>query len=202
MKKSKLFLIGLINLIFLSFVNAQENAFVSGNLDFLKQEKAFFIDFSYDQMAVGDFRTESDYIQKKVSEQNNTEPGKGDKWLVKWNRKKGSQFEPNFITYFNKKAKKIGVKVDSTATNSKYTILVKPYYLEEGWDVVVNSKPAIVRLQIIVFETIDKNKQIAEFRITGEYYKGGPMAGGALAFQEAGKTFAKFLIKTMKRMSK
>ena len=75
-------------MLFMSFSFAQENALVSGNLDFLKQEKVFYIDFSYDQMAVGDFRTESDYINKKVAEQNNAEPGKGDKWLVKWNQKK------------------------------------------------------------------------------------------------------------------
>jgi hypothetical protein len=186
----------------MSFSFAQENALVSGNLDFLKQEKVFNIDFSYDQMAVGDFRTESDYINKKVAEQNNAEPGKGDKWLVKWNQKKGMQFEPHFITYFNKKIKKLGISLDSTATNSKYTILVKPYYLEEGWDIVINSKPAIVRLQIFVLETTDKSKQVAEFRITGEYSSGGWDVGGIIAFEEAGKAFAKFLMKSLRKLNK
>jgi len=198
MKKKYIVLTTIINFVFLSCIYAQDNALISGNMDFLKQEKSFNVEFSYESMAVGQFRTESEYIQKKVTEQNNSESGKGDKWLVKWNQKKVQDFEPNFLIYLNKKIKKVDMLADTSLTNEKYTIIVKPYYLEEGWDVFVDSEPAIVRLQIIVCETIDKSKQVAEFRITGEYYKGSPIIGGALAFQEAGKEFGKYLIKTLK----
>jgi len=199
MKKKCIVLISLITFVSFAFIYAQDNALVSGNMDFLKQEKSFNVEFSYESMAVGQFRTESEYIHKKVTEYNNSEPGKGDKWLVKWNKKKVQDFEPIFLRHLNKKIIKAEMIADTNLTNSKFTIIIKPYYLEEGWDVVVSSEPAIVRLQILVCETNDKSKQVAEFRVTGEYYKGSAIFGGALAFEEAGKEFGKFLLKSLRK---
>ncbi len=194
MKKNYFIFATLICLVFNTVVNGQDNALVSGNTDFLKQDNIINIVFSYDNMAVGKFRTEKEYIDKKVAEHNNAEPGKGDKWLAKWNEKKSNEFERIFIMYLNKKLKKIKIKTDRGLTNAKYTFYVKPYYLEEGWGVVVSSLASEVRMQIFVCETADITKQVAEFRIIGGYYQGS----GMLAFEDAGKVFGKLFLKLIK----
>jgi len=199
MKKKCIVLISLLTFVSFAFIYAQDNALISGNMDFLKQEKRFNVEFSYESMAVGVFRTEAEYVQKKVTELNNSESGKGDKWLVKWNFKKSSDFPRCFLKSLNKKINKAEMNADTALINTKYTFLIKPYYLEEGWDVVINSTPAIVRLQILVCETANNNIQVAEFRITGEFSSGGQVFGGMVAFDEAGKEFGKFLLKSLKK---
>jgi len=188
----------LINLVFITVVYGQENTLVSGDMNFLKQEKNFNVVFNYESMAVGVYRTEAEYVQKKVTELNNSETGKGDIWLEKWNFKKSSDFPRTFLKSLNKKINKAEMKADTALINTKYTFFVKPYYLEEGWDVVINSVPAIVRLQILVCETENSNVQVAEFRITGEFSGGGQVFGGMIAFDEAGKAFGKLLMKSLK----
>ena len=191
-------LVVLINLVFITVVSGQDNVLISGNMDFLKQEKVFNVVFNYESMAVGVFRTEAEYVQKKVTELNNSETGKGDKWLEKWNFKKSSDFPRTFLKSLNKKISKAEMKADTALLNAKYTFFIKPYYLEEGWDVVINSVPAIVRMQILVCETANSNVQVAEFRITGEFSGGGQTFGGMIAFDEAGKAFGKLLMKSLK----
>lgn len=187
-----------INLVFITVVCGQDNALVSGNTDFLINEKDFNVVFNYESMAVGVFRTEAEYVQKKVTELNNSEPGNGDKWLEKWNFKKSSDFPRTFLKSLNKKINKAEMKADTALINTKYTFIIKPYYLEEGWDVVINSAPAIVRMQILVCETANSNLPVAEFRITGEFSSGSQVFGGMVAFDEAGKAFGKLLMKSLK----
>ncbi|MGE0089055.1 MAG: hypothetical protein AB7S50_06215 [Bacteroidales bacterium] len=198
MIKKFLILTVLISNVFFTFVCGQDNAFLSGNLDFIKQEKSFNVVFNYESMAVGVFRTEEEYVQKKVIELNNSETGKGDEWLKKWSFKKSSDFPRCFLKSLNKKINKAEMKADTALVNAKYTFFIKPYYLEEGWDVVVNSAPAIVRMQILVCETANINLVVAEFRITGEYSSGSQLFGGMVAFDEAGKAFGKILMKSLK----
>lgn len=191
-------LVVLISNVFITVVCGQDNALISGNTDFIKNEKSFNVVFNYESMAVGVFRTEAEYVQKKVTELNNSEPGNGDKWLEKWNFKKSSDFPRTFLKSLNKKINKAEMKADTALMNTKYTFFIKPYYLEEGWDVVVNSAPAIVRMQIVVCETTNSNVQVAEFRITGEFSSGSQVFGGMVAFDEAGKAFGKLLMKSLK----
>ena len=55
-----------------------------GSVSALKGEKNINTEFTYDNMGVGKFKTEAEYVAKKTDEYNKKEPGKGDKWAQDW----------------------------------------------------------------------------------------------------------------------
>ena len=60
---------------------AQKIKLIEGNIPAdLKKEKSVNIEFSYENMSVGKFDKEQDYIAAKREEYNNKEAGRGDKW--------------------------------------------------------------------------------------------------------------------------
>ena len=61
-------------------VHAQRVRLADGKLDFLKGQSAVNIEFTYDNMSVGKFNKEDDYIISKKDEYNKKEPGRGDNW--------------------------------------------------------------------------------------------------------------------------
>ena len=165
-------------------VYGQKNAIVSGSIDFMKLEKTFKVEFSYDEMAVGNYKTEAEYIEYKKSK-------KGEDFVEKWAIKKKALWEPYFIKGLNKKIGKLGYKI-SAESNSKYKFLVKPFFVEEGAEFFDEGVAAIVRLQIFVIE-IESNKQVAEFRIVGNA-EGSQIGGGADAFKDAGIDLGKLIL--------
>ncbi len=65
----------------LSFnVSAQKLKLIEGDLSILKNEKSINTVFTYDNMSVGKYDKESEYISKKKDDYNAKEAGKGDKW--------------------------------------------------------------------------------------------------------------------------
>lgn len=192
MKKNVFLFIILANLIFIGTIEAQKDYLVSGNLEFLKQANAFNVVFSYDSMAVGEFKHEKDYIQKKVNELNESKQGKGDKWLANWNKIKIEQTEPLFIKSLNGQFKKVKLKVGQGLTTEKFTILVETLFLEQGFYVtqIVNN-PSVVSLIIIVYETADKRKEVAKFKIAAEGTGGAYPSAYSIAANALGKYLRK-----------
>lgn len=52
----------------------------SGSIDAVKSEKKVNIQYDYSSFGVGKFKTEAEYVDAKVKEYNEKEPGKGDKF--------------------------------------------------------------------------------------------------------------------------
>ncbi|MEG2528427.1 MAG: hypothetical protein RSA94_06450, partial [Mucinivorans sp.] len=61
-----------------SFATAQSIVVVSGGIDFLKTERKLQFEFTYNGMLVGKM-SETDYMEKKTTEYNKKEEGRGDK---------------------------------------------------------------------------------------------------------------------------
>ena len=57
--------------------NAQKVKTTSGNADILKSETSINIEFNYDNISVGKYKNEQEYITAKTEEYNKKEPGKG-----------------------------------------------------------------------------------------------------------------------------
>jgi hypothetical protein len=53
---------------------------VDGNLGKIKAGSKMNTEFTYDNMGVGKFKTEEEYVNKKKEEYNNKEAGRGDRW--------------------------------------------------------------------------------------------------------------------------
>lgn len=165
----------------------------SGNADILKTESTVNIEFVYENMSVGKYDKEADYIKAKTEEYNKKEPGRGDSWAKSWVADRESRFEPRFINEFQD-ATNMTVKKDA-----KYTLIFKTTTVEPGYNVVISRKNAEIDGIVWIVETADKTKKVAELTIAnapGRIYGGYDYDTGtriAECYAVAGKRLGKYL---------
>lgn len=75
MKKVLITLVVLFSI--LTFSYSQSVVLTSGSIDFVKEAPVLQFTFSYNEMLVGKL-TESEYVNKKITDYNEKEAGKGD----------------------------------------------------------------------------------------------------------------------------
>lgn len=204
MKTLKILLVG-IAIIFSGMVYAQKIKLVSGNLDFLKEQKVLKVEYNYEDMSVGKFDNEEDYIAKKVKEYNDDEPGKGDKWREAWLNDRADRFQPKFEELINKYLETSKVIVSAGSEDAKYTMILKTTFTEPGFNVGVARKPALINADVIFIETSNPDKKLAEIEIiksTGSGAWGADFDTGyriqesyAKCGKELGKYFSKKVFK-------
>ena len=166
-----------------------------GKYDFLKGEKTLSLEFNYNFMTIGRKNiTEEDYVNKKVSEYNAKEAGKGDKWKEGWEGSRETRYEPKFETLLNKSMGKSGISA-SKGAEAKYTLVVRTVMIEPGYNIGISKQPAYVNFEFDFVETGSKTvvasyilytvvgSQMGGFdfdsgsRIAESYAKGGKMLG-------------------------
>lgn len=165
-----------------------------GNLSALKGIKQMAVKFTYENMGVGKFEKEEDYLNKKVAEYNKKEAGKGDKWRAAWVNDRKTRFEPKFIQLFEKNAPV--VLVDAPA-DTKYTMIVNTDFTEPGFNIAIVRKFAEIRTTITIVETAS-NKPVATLSAAGpgRTYGGYDFDTGvriAEAYAKVGKDLGKYV---------
>lgn len=173
--------------------NAQKVKTVSGDENILKSETSVNIEFTYDNISVGKYKTEQEYITDKTAEYNKKEPGKGDSWAISWKNDRQSRYEPKFIELF-----KINTGM-SVITDAKYTLIFKTLSIEPGYNVGVMRKNAQIDAEVWIVETANKSNKLATFTISD--VPGGTAFGYDFdsglriseAYANAGKKLGKFL---------
>lgn len=204
MKKS---ILGLLSLfLVVSFTsNAQKVKLVKGSLDVLKSETLLNVEFIYDDFGVGKFKKEKDYTDKKVSEYNADEAGRGDKWLAAWNSDKQGRYPAKFIELYDKAMNKAGKAIiNLNQSGTKYTMIVETTFLEPGFNAYVVKEYANCNLTIKIVETANKSNVIAELTIyksPGRTYGFSDFDTGiriSEAFAAAGKALSKYVLKALK----
>lgn len=173
--------------------NAQKIKLKEGSTDVLKNEKSINIEFSYEGLSVGKFKTEDEYVSKKREEYNKKEDGKGDKWVEAWKADRGRAYEPKFLELFEKAS---DLKNDK---NSKYTLVFQTTFIEPGFNVGAWRKNAYIDAVATIVETANRNNKIAV--ITIDNSPGRDVIGVDFdtswriseAYAKAGKSLAKFL---------
>jgi hypothetical protein len=191
MKKIINFLV--VMLLLAAHTNAQKVKTTSGSEDILKPESSINIEFNYDNISVGKYKNEQDYITAKTEEYNKKEAGKGDSWAASWKNDKQSRFEPKFIELF-----KINSGM-SILTDAKYTMIVKTVSIEPGWNIGISRKNAEIDLEVWIVETANKSNKLATFTINN--VPGGTAFGYDFdtglriseAYAKAGKSLGKSL---------
>ncbi len=181
-----------ISLCFLP-ANAQKIKKTSGNDDILKPETSINIEFNYDDLSVGKYKSEQEYITAKTEEYNSKEAGKGDSWAASWKNDKESRFEPKFLDLFKEHS---GMTVEKGA---KYTLIFKTTAIEPGFNVGVMRKNAQIDGEVWIVETANRANKAATFTITK--VPGGTAFGYDFdtglriseAYAKAGKSLAKKL---------
>ena len=172
----------------------QEINLEEGSFKILIKEKTIDLQFTYDSLQVGKYKHEADYVQKKVTEMNKKEPGKGDAWALQWTSQRKTNFEPAFIQAFKTESGK------DTSTVSKYLLIFNTDYIEQGFSsagILVHKNPEI-RGELVLVESADRSKVIAKAKITKAMGKAGPHfeTGEHLdaAYAEAGDGLGAFIL--------
>ena len=192
-KRTRVFVLVGIMFCFLQ-ADAQKVKNTSGNADILKPETTLNFEFVYDNLSVGKYKNEQDYIAAKTEEYNKKEAGKGDSWAASWKKDKASRFEPKFIELFT---------INSGMTenkNAKYTLVFKTLSIEPGFNIGITRKNAEIDAEAWIVETADRSNKVATFTLTN--VPGGTPFGydfdTGLRISEAYANSGKKLGKTLK----
>ena len=157
-------LVNVIAVLMLSAVMLQSTAqkikTQSGNADILKSENSVNIEFVYENVSVGKYKNENDYIKAKTEEYNKKEAGKGDTWAASWARDKQARFEPKFIELFTANS---GMTVSKDA---KYTLIFKTLSIEPGFNIGITRKNAEIDAEIMIVETANRGNTVATMTIS------------------------------------
>ncbi len=156
--KTKLFFVA-CSLFLASMVSAQKIKVLEGNLEVLKNEKTINVEFTYDNLKVGKFKTEDEYVTKKREEYNKKEAGKGDKWAEGWKADRDRAYHVQFFEQFEEKSKLKNSK------DSKYTLIFHTTFIEPGFNVGVMRKNAYIDAVVTIVETANRNNKIAVINI-------------------------------------
>jgi len=167
-----------------------------GDKNVLKSESTVNIEFTYDNMSVGKFSKEEEYIVSKKEELNSKESGRGDTWATKWKDDQQNRFPSDFVSLFEKNT---GM---SASKDAKYTLIVHTTFIEPGFytPVAFVRKFANINADIIIVETANRDKVVA--KITIENSPGRSAAGItdfdtgeriSEAYAKAGKALGKYL---------
>ena len=174
-------------------ISAQRIKINDGNLSALKSEKTINVEFTYDNMKVGKFDKEDDYLSTKKEEYNKKEPGRGDNWAKAWVSDRGFRFEPKFNELFEKYSE-LSIKKDS-----KYTLIFHTTFTEPGFNVGVWKKNAEINGEAWLVETANHSNVIAKIsveKVPGRSFWGGDYDTGeriAECYADGGKALGKFI---------
>jgi hypothetical protein len=177
---------------------AQKIKTTSGSIDGLKNENTFNVEFTYDNLAVGKYKTEKEYVDSKKAERNAKEAGSGDKWAEAWVADREKRFEPKFIDLFTKTAT---VEISKAA---KYTLIINTNFIEPGYNIaggmmIGGRKNAQIDTEIKIVETANRSNVVAT--ITAEKVPGGQFFGNdydtgvriSESYAMLGKKLAKYI---------
>lgn len=172
---------------------AQRIKTIEGDLSVLKAETTISIEFTYDNMSVGKFDKEADYIDKKKGEYNSKEAGRGDSWAKSWVADRKMVFEPKFIDLFEKSTDMV------VKPGAKYTMIFHTTTTEPGFNIYVTKKNAEIDAEVTIVETANRSKVIAVISVKnapGRTFSGNDYATGdriAECYAVAGKKLGKFI---------
>ncbi|NJN25621.1 MAG: hypothetical protein HC819_06510 [Cyclobacteriaceae bacterium] len=182
-------------------VNAQKIS-ASGSFDFLKEAKKMQTSFNYENVVVGEFSNENDYVRREVTEKNDKEPGSGEIWKEKWYANRSNRFEPNFLELFNKHAADYGVSAVRDE-QTKYVMEVKTISIDPGWNVGVMRRPALIDFVVYFYDRNEPDNILAKVELakcTGQDAMGYDFDSAYRmeeAYAKGAKSLAKYLAKKM-----
>jgi hypothetical protein len=139
----------------------QKIKLVEGDLSVLKGQSAVKTEFAYDNMSVGKFPKEADYVAQKKKDYNAKEAGTGDKWEQAWVNDRKERFEPQFRELFSKHS-----GISTVGEDSPYTLIFKTVKTEPGWNIGITRASAFIDAEAWIVDTKNPDKVLAKMTIT------------------------------------
>jgi len=202
MKNLKIILSILAIGLFGSHASAQKIKVVTGDLSSFVGLTEINVEYNYDDMAVGKFKTEEAYIEKKKNEYNEDEPGKGDRWEEEWHADKEKTYEMKFEQLFNlvMLSEETGMEV-GFFPSADYTLIVKTTFLEPGFNIGISRKNASINVELMLVKTDDPGNVITQVnmdKVPGRGAMGGDFDTEyriGEAYAKCGKELAQYIYK-------
>ena len=146
-------------------VNAQKYTEGDKTLSFLAGETTVNLEYDYENMIVGK-KPEAEYVKGKVEDYNFKEPGRGDRWKIRWFDNRSAIFEPIFEVSINDflLRYKTNITAGKNKTAGKYTLIIRTVWTEPGYNTVVANKDAYCKFEFIWMETATK-KMMAKSKL-------------------------------------
>jgi hypothetical protein len=191
----KLVFLPLLLLLLVCQLQAQRIKLVNGSLSALAGQQSINVVFHYNNMRVGKFDKEANYVNKKVEEYNKKEAGRGDNWAKAWVDDRAFRFEPKFNELFTKSS---DIQAGNLAS-AKYTLVVNTTFTEPGFNVGVWRENASINATIEVVETSNMSNKIGEIsmeKALGRTFGGYDFDTGLRimeAYADGGKALGKFV---------
>lgn len=138
-----------IILLFTTVAITAQGKVITGDFKNIAQIKAYNVVFDYTDMKVAHFATEEDFLNDKMGKR---EGDKAENFRIKWFADREANYEPKFITYFNKRMEGKGVTVAKNP-DAQYTIHVKTLWLYPGYNVGVGAEEPKITAVVTVYET-------------------------------------------------
>lgn len=130
--------------------------------DHMKGIKRVTVEFDYSNTRVGKY-SEKDYVNEKVTEKNEDDPGDGDDWKRKWDAQKDEDFAPEFIRSLAMKFRSKGIEVGKGLSNADAKIIVNVVKIEPGYNVGVMRKNAYIDIEAKTYRVANPDKPIDTF---------------------------------------
>ncbi|MDR2467176.1 MAG: hypothetical protein LBD35_07275 [Prevotellaceae bacterium] len=182
---------------------SQKITVTNGSVDFVKNQKVLQFAFTYENMTVGNM-TETRYVEKKVSDYNTKEPGRGDRWQEAWRGDREGRFVPKFKELFDKNMEDYGIVSDDVNNqNAEYRIEINTDFTEPGFNVGVVRRNAAIHLTCKVFN-IATGEEAATIKVnnaSANNFWGTDFDTGFRiqeCYAKAGRELAKFFVKKAK----
>lgn len=173
---------------------AQRIKTLSGDAKEIASETKLNLVFTYENMQVGKFDKEQEYLDSKAADYNKKEAGRGDKWKESWVGDRKARFEPQFVELFQKH----NPLAVGNYPDAKYTMTINTSRTEPGYNIYITRKNAEIDLEITITETSSK-REVVKYSVKnapGRTFGGYDYDSGTRieeAYAAAGKYFGKEL---------
>ncbi|MEP0263984.1 hypothetical protein [Dokdonia sp.] len=195
-------LITILALLFVSLSFSQKMKVVSGNFDFIKDQKQINVEFVYDNVTVHKKKLSNDeYVKERTADLEEKGRGKGKAWAKKWIASRELIYAPKFLELMNRDLlEKKGISFEEDLPDAKYTLIVEAVWFYPGYNIGISRQPAKVSTLLKFVETANRDNVVLE--ITGKNAPGNRFGGTfsnedrlGEGYAKTGKTLSKMIMK-------
>jgi len=186
-----------------TLMNAQKMKIVSGNYDFLKDQKELNLVMDFSEVKFyKENMDEAAYISKREKEI--LDAGKPnievEEWKQDWEHFKNTVFIEKFLASMNKNT---SIKTSVNNNDAKYTLQVETVWIYPGWFAGVMAQPSKVSTVLKFVETLNPTVVLLEIEskeAPGDNFVGVPNNNDRIAegYAKTAKTLAKKISKKVK----
>lgn len=131
---------------------AQRVKVISGDYNFLKDQKFVKVIFKYDHMKLDKKNlNEAEFMARRMAEvEKASGKDEAEKWRGDWEHNKAQTFQDKFLASWNKNTK---IEASTKFDKTKYTLIVEPTWIYQGWFGGIINDPAQMNSRMTFVET-------------------------------------------------